>query len=289
MTAVHQKVLFIAATATMLLGAGCRPVVRAPVPNVIAIASATVPDDPTDVAWNRAPEYVAPLILQDLVEPRLMTSSTTSVRVRAMTGGGRLAFRLAWVDDSENKAVDTSEFPDACAVQLPARSEPTVPAPQMGEPGRAVEVTYWNAAWQAIAGGHDSSLKDLYPRAAVDHYPFQAKSLEKDPAAQREMAARYAPAQALGNLMTGPRDTPVEDLVAEGPGTLRRADSTKSAGSGQRTTSGWTVVISRPLPAGFSASVPTQVAFAVWRGDQQEIGARKMRTGWIPLTIQEQP
>jgi DMSO reductase family type II enzyme heme b subunit len=276
-------------SAVTLLSAGCRPAVEKPVPNVIAITSAQAPKDPTDPAWDQAPEYVAKLLLQDLVEPRLMSPSTTNVRVRSISDGSRLAFRLEWDDDTENKLASTAEFPDACAIQFPTRSEATVPAPQMGEPGRPVEVSYWNAAWQKAADGDGDGLKDEHPHAAIDHYPFEAKSLEKNPTAQREMAQRYAPAQALGNLMSGPRDSPVEDLIAEGPGTLRRAPTGKSTGHGQRTASGWSVVISRPLPSGFSANAPTQVAFAIWRGDQQEVGARKMRTGWITLEVKEQP
>jgi DMSO reductase family type II enzyme heme b subunit len=255
---------------------------------VVAVAAAKLPVDPADPSWETAPEHLAKMVPQDLVEPRLMTPSTTSVRVRALTDGSRLAFRLEWDDDTENSVAGTSAFPDACAIQLPARSEPTVPAPQMGEPGRPVDVTYWTAAWQTIVDGGKDAQSALSP-AAVDHYPFQAKSLEKDPAAQREMAARYAPARALGNFMTGPRDVSVEDLVAEGPGTLRRAPSPKSTGRGVRTATGWSVILTRPLPEGFSASVPAQVAFAVWRGEKQEVGARKMRTAWIPLTIQVQP
>jgi DMSO reductase family type II enzyme heme b subunit len=283
---IHFRQLFPAAA--MLLLAGCRPVAHAPTPNVVALVSATVPDSPTDPAWGQAPEYDAKLLLQDLVEPRLMTASTPSVRVRAITDHEKVAFRLDWDDDSENRLAGTSEFPDACAIQFPSQSDPTVPAPQMGEKGRPVEVTYWNAAWQDSADG-GSSVKEIYPHAAIDHYPFQAKSLEKDPAAQREMAQRYAPALALGNLMSGPRQSAVEDLLAEGPGTLRRADALRSTGRGERTATGWSVVIARPLPAGFSANAPAQVAFAVWRGDQQEVGAKKMRTGWITLAVKEQP
>jgi DMSO reductase family type II enzyme heme b subunit len=259
------------------------------VPNVVAITAATVPNDPLDPAWDDAPEYVAKLLLQDLVEPRLMAPSTASVRVRSISDASKVAFRLEWEDDSENSIAATSEFPDACAVQFPAQYEPTVPAPQMGEPGRPVEVSYWTAAWQRAVDGRGGSLKDSQPHAQIDHYPFEAKSLEKDPAAQREMAARYAPAVALGNLLSGPRESPVEDLIAEGPGTLRRAAALTSTGQGKRTPSGWSVVISRPLPTGFSASAPTQVAFAVWRGDQQEVGAKKMRTGWITLSMKEHP
>jgi DMSO reductase family type II enzyme heme b subunit len=289
MTTFGKCIWIINVAAAVLLDAGCRPAVEAPVPNVIAITSATIPNDPADPAWDHAPEYVAKLILQDLVEPRLMSPSTTNVRVRSISDGSKLAFRLDWDDDSENTLAGTSEFPDACAIQLPSRNEPTVPAPQMGESGRPVEVTYWNAAWQATADGRGEALKDVHPHAAIDHYPFEAKSLENNPTAQREMAQRYAPARALGNLMSGPRDAPVEDLIAEGPGTLRRAATLKSSGHGQRTASGWSVVISRPLPSGFAANTPTQIAFAVWRGDQQEVGARKMRTGWITLAVKEHP
>jgi hypothetical protein len=287
MNVLNQVRMLITTAAALLIASGCRPVVQAPLPSVVAITSATIPDNPSDPVWNQAPEYVAKLLLQDLVEPRLMEPSTPNVRVRAMTDREKLAIRLEWDDDSENKMAGPAVFPDACAIQFPSRSEPTVPAPQMGELGRAVEVTYWNAAWQATVDGGDAP-KDLR-LTAVDHYPFEAKTLAKDPVAQSEMKARYAPAQALGNMMAGPRNSPVEDLIAEGPGTLRRAAELKSSGHGERTPSGWSVVISRPLPTGLSANAPTQVAFAVWRGDQQEVGAKKMRTGWITLAVKEQP
>jgi hypothetical protein len=45
------------------------------------------------------------------------------------------------------------------------------------------------------------------------------------------MAARYAPARAVGNEMAGPRERPVEDLIAEGPGTLSPAASQNSTGA----------------------------------------------------------
>ena len=103
--------------------------------------------------------------------------------------------------------------------------------------------------------------------------------------AAKNILAKGYPLTVLGHR----NRAPVEDLVAEGPGTLRRADTRKSSGRGQRTASGWSVVISRPLPNGLSAAVPMQVAFAVWRGDQHEVGARKMRSAWITLAMKEQP
>jgi hypothetical protein len=45
------------------------------------------------------------------------------------------------------------------------------------------------------------------------------------------------------------------------------------------------VVISRKLPDGLEGGARTQIAFAVWQGSEQEAGARKMRTGWIPMVV----
>jgi hypothetical protein len=134
--------------------------------------------------------------------------------------------------------------------------------------------------------GRGQSITDLYPGATVDHYPFEAASLEKGSSAQREMAARYAPALALGNRMAGPRERPVEDLIAEGPGTLTPATAAGSDGRGQRTADGWSVVISRKLPQALAPGKRSQVAFAIWEGSHQEAGARKMRTGWVPMVIE---
>jgi hypothetical protein len=45
------------------------------------------------------------------------------------------------------------------------------------------------------------------------------------------------------------------------------------------------VTIVRRLPAGLAPQVRSQIAFAVWEGSHNETGARKMRTGWIPLVM----
>jgi hypothetical protein len=178
---------------------------------------------------------------------------------------------------------------DACAIQIPEdlRAEP--PAPQMGDREGLVQVTYWRADWQASVNGRGDTIQDLYPRAVVDHYPFQAKSLEAGSEEQRAMAKRYATAHAAGNLRAGPRSTSVEDLIASGPGTLSPGTSLNSFGTGKHQQDGWQVVIGRDLPGGLGYDTRTQIAFAVWQGSQQEVGARKMRTGWIPLVLRSAP
>jgi DMSO reductase family type II enzyme heme b subunit len=53
----------------------------------------------------------------------------------------------------------------------------------------------------------------------------------------------------------------------------------------------WLTTIARPLNegAGVANLQPgqrTYVAFAVWDGAARHMGARKMRSGWIPLVLE---
>jgi len=253
---------------------------------VVAVRRTALAVDPGASEWSSAPEFRAPLQLQDMVEPRLLSASTPEVHVKAMSDGTRVVFRLEWPDATKNDMPGTGRFSDACAVQLPAVTQPDVPAPQMGEPGRPVEITYWRAFWQAMVDGRPDTINAIYPAASVDHYPFDAPSLAQGSPEQQAMALRYAPARELGNDMAGPREKPVEDLVADGPSTLHPAEKAHSDGRGVRAGNGWTVVLSRPLPSGLAPGTRTEVAFAVWDGENQEAGARKMRTGWVPLLVE---
>jgi DMSO reductase family type II enzyme heme b subunit len=156
----------------------------------------------------------------------------------------------------------------------------------MGHGGRPVEITLWKASWQAWVDGRTDDIRSIYPNAAIDHYPFEAPSLTPGSEAQREMALRYAPARRLGNIAEGPRERAVEDLLAEGPGTLEPAAEQRSRGRGGRTATGWQVVIVRPLPVRLGPGGRSEIAFAVWDGEHHEVGARKMRSAWVPLAVE---
>lgn len=279
-----MRYLTIAIISSLMIIASCS---RTQVPtaevNVVPVTELSL--DPNDPAWDAVSLHTSKMILQDLVEPRLMEPSTQEVNVKAMTNGTEIAFRLEWVDDTQSDLPGPRHFIDGCAVQLPSKIEANVPAPQMGEVGKTVEISYWRADWQAVVDGRSDDIKALYPNATVDHYPSEAKPLENDPQAQADAAARYAPARGLGNRRSGPRTQPVEDLIAEGPGTLSPAPNAISKGKGVKTSKGWAVVIIRPMPGEFSNAMPSQIAFAVWEGAHTEVGARKMRTGWVPLIL----
>src|SRR6516225_2085593 len=112
----RRNSILIPALMVLLFAAGCK---RAPAPatEVIAVQAAQLPAGPADAAWDNAPEYVAKLIPQDLVEPRLAQPSTPEVRVQAMTNGTEIAFRLRWVDQDRKDTETPGQFVDACAVQ----------------------------------------------------------------------------------------------------------------------------------------------------------------------------
>lgn len=272
--------IFVLAALAISCGRGQTPTAEV---HVAQVKEVTL--DPNDSAWRDVPPHVSKLLLQDLVDPRLMEPSTADVQVKAITDGAQIAFRLEWLDETQNDVPSPKHFVDGCAVQLPSKIEANVPAPQMGEVGKTVEIAFWRADWQAIVEGRADNIQSIYPNATVDHYPSEAKPLENNPQALSEAAARYAPARALGNRRAGPRDQPVEDMIAAGPGTLSPAPNAFSKGKGVKTKTGWAVVISRPIPAGFTASAPSQIAFAVWEAAHGEVGARKMRTGWVPLIL----
>jgi DMSO reductase family type II enzyme heme b subunit len=282
----NLKLILLPVLLALLAGAGCK---KAPVQatEVIAVQVSQLPSGPGDEAWSSTPEYVAKLIPQDLVEPRLTQASTQEVLVQAVTNGSEIAFRLRWVDADQNDVERPGSFVDACAVQVPERLMPNPPAPQMGEAGGGVQIAYWRADWQAWVNGREDNINAIYPNAAITHYPFEAASLGKGSQEQQEMAKRFAPADAVGNRRQGPKHSAVESLLAQGPGTLAPNPALSVRGSGVRTKDGWAVMMVRPLPEGLAPKKRTSVAFAVWQGSNREAGARKMRSGWSPLAMQE--
>jgi len=256
---------------------------------VRAVKTAKLPSTPDDAAWASVPVHPAQLLPQDVVEPRTLSPTTTALEAQAMTDGTNVAYRLTWTVPARSDLSAPNVFSDACAVQMPAQTGPDVPNPMMGEANQPVEITYWRASWQATLDGRPETLATLYPNAKVDHYPFESASLVPGSPEQLAMAKRFAPALAVGNTMMGPRDRSVQDLLANGPGTLRPAERTVSSGAGKATPTGWSVVLVRPLPKGVKPGSRSQVAFAVWQGSKGEAGARKMRSGWIPLAVEAGP
>jgi DMSO reductase family type II enzyme heme b subunit len=306
-TAPAPTGLLLAALAAVATGTACAkksPPAPAPITDVRAsrIAGAA-PLDGADPAWNAAPEMAVPLLAQDVVEPKLAVDGAPTIGVRALIDGARVVVRLEWSDPTDDRQVGLGRFSDAVAVQLPTGAGGEVPNAQMGEPEKPVHIALWKAAWQDRPADVGAEQAARHPHAAIDHYPFAAAA---EPAVRAEMEARYAPARAAGNPVTamaplpgaphghgGPPPPPpgfsVQDAVARGFGSLTALPQPTSEGRGARQGDRWVVTISLPLAASEDGALRpgrrTYAAFAVWNGAQGNVGARKLRTNWVPLVL----
>jgi hypothetical protein len=252
--------------------------------------------DSSAAAWRQAPVMTVALTPQDLVEPKLAIPGVASVAVQALHDGRELALRLRWTDATRDVLGGPGRFSDAAAIELPM-GDADPPDPAMGSHGKAVQIVYWKAAWQETG----DPVAALRPRMHVDHYPFEAAAPEH----RATLARLYAPARGAHNPgLTRPEGSPVQDLFAEGAGTLTAAGSGASAGRSTGRADwregAWTLVLVRPLaPAsepGTSAPqarlAPGQrasAAFAIWDGSAGHVGAKKMRSVWVPLHLEVTP
>jgi hypothetical protein len=161
----------------------------------------------------------------------------------------------------------------------------------MGQAGKGVRIWYWKAVWQdderRAQTGQGDRIAALYPRASIDHYPYEAGA-----SARPEMERRYAPARATGNPITvRPQGGAVQVLMAEGFGNTGPTATQLGTGVGRWKGARWATVITRPINAGpdlapLRPGVRTYLAVAVWDGAARHTGSRKMRSGWIPLLLE---
>ena len=280
--------LFFPTLLVLTLVVSCEKHEPAPIPptQIIVVHRDNLPTNPDDAAWTDVPIFIAKLLPQDLIEPKMLIPSTSQVRVQAVTDSNHLVVRLSWNDAVLDNLPGAARFSDACAIQFPQVISSSVPDPRMGEKTQPVEITYWRASWQAVVDGRGDTIRDLYPNALVDHYPCEAAHLEPGSDEQRKMELDYAPARALGNHLAGPRDKPVQDLIATGPGSLTPAETSFSDGWGKYSDSQWQVTLSRPLPHGLEPPARSVISLAVWEGSKNEAGSRKMRSLWIPISLE---
>ncbi|MFQ5523980.1 MAG: ethylbenzene dehydrogenase-related protein, partial [Acidimicrobiia bacterium] len=173
--------------------------------------SVSVPvDDPWNSLWDRVEPATVVLSPQNMVAP-FGGGSVPLLDVRALHDAGRLYLLLEWEDSSIEDGVGrVTDFSDAAALQFPVTDADTPFT--MGGPGVPVNIWHWKAVWQADIVAGFSGVQDEYPHTYVDMYPGEGDSL-------------YRPAEALGNaLAQRTHSTPIENLVAEGFGSLTTAE-----------------------------------------------------------------
>jgi hypothetical protein len=252
-----------------------------------ALAMAKLPGKgPITDAASFASASVVPVALlpQMITTPMQPAPATHAIEVRAVRNADHAGFLLEWDDETPDLRTAIDGFGDMVAIEFPVAAG-SVPAPFMGNPGGRVQILQWRADWQSDLERGALTLKELYPNAyAADFYP--------DEHLPEASAAPYRGAAGAGNPMADPkRRSAVQDLMAEGFGTLTPRVTQAAQGVGRHDGKRWHVVITRPLAAqGDSAAslepgVQTQIAFAVWNGSAREVGARKAWANWIGLEV----
>lgn len=259
------------------VAAGAQP----PAPLVAAALPGSGPIEAHEI-FAAATPVVVPLIPQLMATPHAPSPSVTQVTVRALRNDDHVGFLLEWQDATADVRTALTGFGDMAAVAFPARSEGTPPAPFMGNPGGRVQILQWRADWQTDLARGPLALSELYPHAYGSDFHVEDHLSEADAAPYR-----FSARQAMGAR----HDTAVQDLMAEGFGSLTPRPQQTARGRGAHDGTGWRVVITRPQAgdgdsaAALGPGTKTQLAVAVWDGAKGEVGSRKAWAGWIPLEI----
>ncbi|CAG1007598.1 Selenate reductase subunit gamma [Myxococcaceae bacterium] len=235
-------------------------------------------------AFAAAPASRIALLPQVAATPRNPAPATSAIEVRALRNDDHAAFLLEWEDDTPDVRATLDGFGDMVALQFPVAAG-APPVPFMGNPGGRVQILQWRADWQTDMERGATTMRELYPNS----YAADFHHADHLPAAE---AAAYEGAVSLGNPMSvQERKSAVQDLVAEGFGSLTPRATQAASGRGTNDGRRWRVVVTRPLaPAGESAAdlapgTSTNVSFAVWNGSKGEVGARKAWAAWVPIEV----
>lgn len=271
-----------------------------------------IPIDPTASMWQNAPQTKITLMGQNITIPILFNPTVTSLNVRSMNNGTWVGFMLEWADPTESLfALNTNQFRDSIAISLPTTEGKTFIA--MGGPGTPVNILHWKADWQKdVDLGRYLDHQDEYPNMAYDFYvgnktmPTGGNAFQgvvggyNDPTNPRhpveDVSKMYLPGYAAGNSFStrdSPRQTPIEELVAEGFGTLTSQEHQDSLGKGVWDNGVWRVVVARSMltmdlsDAQLQPGQTTSIAFAIWDGGNKEVDGRKAVALWHTLVIEQ--
>jgi len=259
-----------------------------------------LPAGPMDEAWSQArPLYVA-------MSPLWWTEERTEgVVVQAVHDGTELAIRLSWLDPTlDDSAVRHDEFRDAVGIQFSMSSDPPFYMGDATEHG-GVNIWMWKADRQTnIAQGY-RDVDAAFPDRVVDYYPepaftsTEAMGVEPPAGAIGTHNPEFITAWGAGNLVADPGlKTPVECLVARGPGTLsaKPANVQFVAGQAVYERGVWYVQMQRTLDlpgehdAGderaFKPGDYLPVSFAVWNGAAGDRDGKKNISIWQKLVIE---
>ncbi|RMF75372.1 MAG: hypothetical protein D6738_03905 [Acidobacteria bacterium] len=246
--------------------------------------------DPQDDAWDVAPVLEVPLQRQALTMPMLEQASVARVELQALTDGSAIAFRVSWEDPTQDTHVDAGRFADGVALQFPLTRNAAF---TMGDRDQLVQILHWTALWQLDVDEHFQDVQDLHPNMWVDLYwfaegpPWRLPDSFQDPRSLQWLVG-YSAGNPLSDFR---RRSPIEELVAEGFGTLTVQPRAVATGRGVWSDGRWRVVFSRPLATDdpldyrFWLGGSGKVSAAVWDGSHGNVGGRKHYSNWVDFEV----
>jgi hypothetical protein len=262
-------------------------------PQLVSKYAKTLPVDPTAAAWQEATPLDVPLTPQNVALPRLPQVSVPTVSVRSLNDGKQAAFRLEWADTTRDAhATKPDEFRDAAAILFPVGD--FLPNICMGVAGQLTNLWHWKADWQEDIDKGYQEVREANPNLFKDSYNFVTGTppfrLATDFGSAE--ARQFFPGLAAGNpIVNLQRTSPIEELLSAGFGTATSKAQQAVQGRGQWADGRWSVVFIRDLQAGDADSATlaqgkdVSMAFAVWNGANQEVGARKQLSSFVTLRV----
>jgi hypothetical protein len=276
-------------------GSGIRtPAAPAPGEILVTWIDQEIPlEDPYAAAWGRATPTTVPLQRQDQTMPVLDEATVLSVTVRALTNGRQIGWHLSWEDARADYHLDTDRFCDAAALQFPLVANA---AYTMGAADFPVQLIQWKAIWQKDIDEHFQDVQDLHPNYWADLYWFAEGEFPfpVPDAFQRTESHDWFITFKAGNPMADfYRRQPVQEMFAEGYGSSTVQIDSASVGRGTWRDGRWSIVFARPMethdPADyqFLPGARDVVAFAIWEGSVENVGARKQHSQWTVFEVQQ--
>ena len=247
--------------------------------------------EPFSADWLRADRKTVAIRPQTVTMPILEESSLDSVVVSALLDGDDIVWRVAWKDPQPDQNVDTGRFCDAAALQFPVTENASF---MMGAKDQAVHILHWKALWQLDIDEHFQDVQDVHPNYWTDLYWFAEGSFPYPvpDAFENEASLAWFPAYRAGNPMADfRRAQPVEELSAQGYGTLTHQERTATRARGSWKDGEWAVVFRRPIRTDddadyqFAHGDHGDVALAVWQGSSKNVGGRKHHSEWIQFEV----
>lgn len=230
---------------------------------------------PEDSLWKDVPVSVV-----RLVPLNARRNPITRIKFQSLISDEAIAIRVEWDDKTANRSSSRhQDFKDAVAVEFAlgdvllhthGHNEPFF---GMGNRGKPVNIWQWRADWQT----------EIETKKKLE---YATKGMDMD---VMIFGGEVNPVEALNPF----RDVPVEELNAEGFGTLTPQPRTKQnvRGKGIWKDGKWQVVFYRSLESlnrwdiKFNNKRPVLVAFAVWDGEEQDRNGRKVVSMWQRLNI----